>query len=174
MNRFFTAVELADHYRLPQHIQDQLFGEVLPVEKDDQGEPLFLEAHVDAWLSARYSVSPWRSGCAVHGLPTNSISADTDQSAFVTVAEAQRRYLAGKRSLRWWYRRIELNMIAHHRVGDSLLLRIGDIEKFIAESRTGEAPNEPAPPRPVVPPSVKRKCCTKPQENDERFRFFPR
>lgn len=58
MNRFFTSVELADEYRLPIHIQNQLLSEVLPVDTTDQGEPLFLEAHVDAWLTARYSVSP--------------------------------------------------------------------------------------------------------------------
>ena len=174
MNRFFTAAELADEYRLPMHIQNQLLSEVLPVETTDQGKPLYLEAHVDAWLSARYSVSPWRSGCAVHGLPTNSISADTDQSVFVTVAEAQQRYLGGKKSLRWWYRRIELNMVVHHRVGDSLLLRTDDIEKFIADSRTGESPPEPAPPIPVGPSAVNRKRRTKPEENDGRFRFFPR
>lgn len=174
MNRFFTAAELAEEYRLPMHIQNQLLSEVLPVETTDQGKPLYLEAHVDAWLSARYSVSPWRSGCAVHGLPTNSTGDGTAPSAFVTVAEPQRRYLAGKRSLRWWYRRIELNMIAHHRIGDSLLLRIGDIEKFIAESRMGESPPEPAPAIPVGPSAVNRKRRSEPGKNDGRFRFFPR
>lgn len=179
MNRFFTKLELIDAYRPPQHIQHDLFGEVVPVENDDQGEPLFLEGHVDSWLSARYSVPPWRSGCAVHGLPSNSTSnaEQGEETAYITVGEAQRRYLAGKRSIRWWYRRIELKMIAHHRVGDSILLRIDDIEKFVADSRTGgepEATPEPAPPSPVVPPSVKRKCRSEPGENDGRFRFFPR
>jgi|ERR1019366_3787261 hypothetical protein len=53
MNRFFTAPELADAYRLPKHVHDQLLSELAPVEKDDHGGPLFLEAHVDAWLTAR-------------------------------------------------------------------------------------------------------------------------
>lgn len=173
MNRFFTAVELADHYRLSQHIQDQLFGEVVPVEKSDQDEPLFLEAHVDAWLTARFAVLPWRSGCAVIS-PDNTAPNTEDNPAYITVAEAQRRYLAGKKSIRWWYRRIELKMIAHHRIGDSLLLRTDDIEKFIADSRTGESPPEPAPPIPVGPSAVNRKRRTKAEENDGRFRFFPR
>ena len=51
MNRFFTRTELADAYRLPQHVQDQLLAEVAAVEKDGQGEPLFLEAHVDGWVA---------------------------------------------------------------------------------------------------------------------------
>jgi len=179
MNRFLTAAELAAAYRLPQHIQDQLFGEVFPVEKSDQGEPLFLEAHVDAWLNARFAIAPWRSGYAVQGMLSRSTinTEQGEETAYITVAEAQRRYLAGKKSIRWWYRRIELKMIVHHRVGDSLLLRISDIEKFIAESRIGdepETPTEPAPPIPVVPPSVKRKCRSELGENDGRFRFFPR
>lgn len=180
MNRFFTAIELADEYRLPMHIQNQLLGEVFPVEKCDQGEPLYLEAHVDAWLTARYSIPPWRSGCAVHFGPSNSTRKDTEQSeetAYITVAEAQRRFLGGKKSLRWWYRRIELKVVPHHRIGDSILLRIDDIEKFIAESRTGDEPEsleEPAPPIPAVPQTARRKRRTEPGESDGRFRFFPR
>ena len=176
MNRFFTAAELADAYRLPMHIQDQLFSEVSPVEKSDQGEALFLEAHVDAWLSARYSVSLWRSGCTAIS-PEKTAPNSEDSPAFVTVGEAQRQFLGGKKSLRWWYRRIETRVIAHHRVGDSLLLRTDDIEKFITESRTGEepeSPQEPAPPIPAVQQSVKRKRRTEPGESDGRFRFFPR
>jgi hypothetical protein len=49
MNRFFTRPEVIEAYRLPQHIHDQFFVEVDPVEKLHQGEALFLEAHVDAW-----------------------------------------------------------------------------------------------------------------------------
>lgn len=55
MNRFFTRSELATEYRHPQHVLEQLLVEIAPVEKNNQGEPLFLEAHVDAWLTARYS-----------------------------------------------------------------------------------------------------------------------
>ena len=36
MNRFFTRHELADAYRLPQHVQEQLLAEVAAVEKDDR------------------------------------------------------------------------------------------------------------------------------------------
>jgi excisionase family DNA binding protein len=65
MNRFFTASELADAYRLPKHIHDQLLAEVATVEKDEQGEPLFLEAHVDAWLNGRYAVVPTMSNAII-------------------------------------------------------------------------------------------------------------
>ena len=61
MNRFFTRTELVEAYLIPQHIHDQLFGEVVPVEKNVQGEPLFLEAHVDSWLADRYTTLPGRS-----------------------------------------------------------------------------------------------------------------
>ena len=137
MNRFFTCTDLIAEYRLPQHVHNQLFAEVLPVEKTDQGETLYLEAHVDAWLTARYAVAPWRSGCGIASTASHIKSVD-DENAFVTVTEAQRRYLAGERSKRWWYRMAETGKIAHHRVGDSILFRTEDIEKFIAESRKGE------------------------------------
>ena len=176
MNRFFTKSDLIAEYRLPRHVHDQLFAEVVPVEKTDQGEPLFLEAQVDAWLDARYTVAPWRSGC---GIPTTEphVKKVEDENAFVTVTEAQRRYLAGERSKRWWYRMAETGKIAHHRVGDSILFRTDDIEKFIADSRNGE-PDEspkpdPVPAIPVVPPPVKRQPRKKSGE-EVGFRFFPR
>jgi excisionase family DNA binding protein len=54
MNRFFSRQQLFDAYRLPKHVLEHLLIQVAPVEKDDRGEALFLEAHVDAWLTARY------------------------------------------------------------------------------------------------------------------------
>ncbi len=60
MNRFFTAAELADVYRLPKHVQEQLLSKVAAVETNDLGEPLFLEAHVDAWLADQYAAVPGR------------------------------------------------------------------------------------------------------------------
>ena len=60
MNRLFTQGELATEYRLPKHVHGQLLAEIAPVEKEDQGEPLFLEAHVDAWLNDRYAAVPGR------------------------------------------------------------------------------------------------------------------
>jgi len=60
MNRFFSHPELADTYRLPKHIHEQLLAEVAPVEKNDQDEPLFLEAHIDAWLADQYAAVPGR------------------------------------------------------------------------------------------------------------------
>lgn len=176
MNRFFTCTDLIAEYRLPQHVHNQLFAEVLPVEKTDQGETLYLEAHVDAWLTARYAVAPWRSGCGIASTASHIKSVD-DENAFVTVTEAQRRYLAGERSKRWWYRMAETGKIARHRVGDSILFRTEDIEKFIAESRKGEHAESPkaesASAIPVVPPSVKSRPRTKPGD-EVGFRFFPR
>jgi excisionase family DNA binding protein len=60
MNRFFTRPELADAYRLPRHVEERLFAEIAPVEKNGQDESLFLEAHVDAWLNDQYAAVPRR------------------------------------------------------------------------------------------------------------------
>lgn len=106
-------------YRLPQHVHNQLFVEVVPVEKTDQGEPLYLEVHVDAWLTARYAVAPWRSGCGF-ATTVSHIKTAGEENAFVTVAEAQHRFLSGERSIRWWYRMAKIGKIVHHRVGESI------------------------------------------------------
>jgi len=103
------------------------------------------------------------------------------QPEYVTVAEAQRRFLAGMRSRRWWYRLVETGKIAHHRVGDSILIRTKDIEDFIAKSRKEDRPDErhiepaspPAIPMPFPPP-VQPQPRSKPKEDPSRFRFFPR
>jgi excisionase family DNA binding protein len=60
MNRFFTRSELATEYRHPLHVLEQLLAEIAPVEKNNQGEPLFLDAHVDAWLNDQYAAIPGR------------------------------------------------------------------------------------------------------------------
>lgn len=39
MNRFFTRQELAEAYRLPNHLHNQLLAEVAAAEEDDRGEP---------------------------------------------------------------------------------------------------------------------------------------
>lgn len=62
MNRFFTHSELVEAYGHPKHVLEQLLTEVVPVERNDQGEPLFLEAHVDAWLNRPAAVPGRRAG----------------------------------------------------------------------------------------------------------------
>jgi hypothetical protein len=179
VNRFFTAPELADAYRLPKHVHEQLLAEVAPVEKDDQGEPLFLEAHVDAWLTARYAVKPWRAP-SPEKTPGNRRSKAKDaegQDAFLTVAEAQRRFLSGKMSCRWWYRMATTGQIVHHRVGDKILFQIEDIEKFIAESRRAEEVEDAEVEAPVplpVPTAPKSSTRKKPGDPVGGFQFFPR
>lgn len=48
MNRLFTALEPANAYRLPKHVEDQHLAEVALVEK---GEKLILDAHVNALVA---------------------------------------------------------------------------------------------------------------------------
>lgn len=179
MNRFFTRTELAEAYHHPKHVLEQLLAEVAPVEKNDGGEPLYLEAHVDAWLTARYTVTPWRSppSEAAPRMSQPAAKKSEEPEDFVTVAEAQRRFLDGKMSRKWWYRMAQTGQIAHHRVGETILFRTEDIEKFIAESRRTEVAEtvgaEPAsaPPIPSSPRSAARK---KPNEPVGGYKFFPR
>jgi hypothetical protein len=54
MNRLFTKQQAVAEYRLPVHLQAELFRAVQPVEKDGQAEPLYLEAQLDRWLADRF------------------------------------------------------------------------------------------------------------------------
>lgn len=40
MNRIFTRLEAITEYRLPAHVADALVSAVIPVEKNEKGEPL--------------------------------------------------------------------------------------------------------------------------------------
>jgi hypothetical protein len=179
MNRFFTHGELATEYRLPQHIHEQLLADIATVEKNDQGEPLFLEAHVDAWLAARSTVTPWRApmteAVKKDRPSTTPTKANEDQESFVTVAEAQRRFLDGKMSRKWWYRLAQTGQIAHYRVGDKILFRTEDIEQFVAESRRAEhVDGAGAEPAPFLPNPPQRPATKRPGDPVGGFKFFPR
>ncbi|MFO0847976.1 MAG: helix-turn-helix domain-containing protein [Gemmataceae bacterium] len=76
---------------------------------------------------------------------------------YISVAEAQRRYLNGGMSRKWWYRIASAGKIAHHKVGDSILLRTDAIEALIAASRQERKPDDvkpsPVTPEPAVVPT---------------------
>jgi excisionase family DNA binding protein len=55
MNRFFTKQQVVIEYHLPPRLHAELFRGVQPVEQDDHGEPLYLEEHLDRWLTDRFS-----------------------------------------------------------------------------------------------------------------------
>lgn len=180
MNRFFTATNLADAYCLPKHVNEQLLAEVAAVEEDDQGEPLFLESHVDAWLTVRYAVTPWRAPTATDVTqphPKRTTKKAEDQGGFVSVAEAQRRFLNGQMSRKWWYRMAQTGQIAHHRVGETVLFRTEDIERFIAESRRSgrvEVPEVESASSQPVPLTTHRPAKKRPRDPIGGFKFFPR
>jgi hypothetical protein len=82
MNRFFTAPELADAYRLPKHVHDQLLSELAPVEKDDQGKP-------DVWAKnwpARFPTA--RPGRRI-GIVSDSATKPTNRKRTVDVNRCQ-------------------------------------------------------------------------------------
>jgi len=55
MNRLFTHQRAVAEYHLTPRLDAELFRAVQPVEQDEHGEPLYLEDHVDRWLSDRFS-----------------------------------------------------------------------------------------------------------------------
>lgn len=177
MNCFFTRPDLIAEYRLPQHIHHRLFAEVAAVEINDQGDLLYLEAHVDSWLAYHYGTTPQAPVAARPG--TNSAIAGQvgqNEESYVTVAEAQRRYLSGEMSNRWWYRMVQSERIAHQRIGGAILLRTDDIERFTAESRQAVTTNSPTESDGsslmTAGASVNRKSRRRTDQEIRGFRFF--
>jgi len=169
--------EPLSHPNLHDHIPHRLFAEVAAVEINDQGDPLYLEAHVDSWLACHYGTTPQAPVAACPG--TNAATTEKGrphEECYVTVAEAHRRYLSGKMSSRWWYRMVQSGRIAHQRIGGAILLRTDDIERFIAESRQAVTTNSPAESDGsslmTAGASVNRKSRRRTDQEIRGFRFF--
>lgn len=176
LNRLLTFDDLVARYGGPRPLWEKL-RPGLPVFTVHDGVAFYLESQVDAHLKAvaegvrlSSSVTPARlEAGAVRG---------SRESEYLTVAEAQRRYLAGAKSPRWWYRMVETGRIAHHRVGGSTFLRPADILKFIENSRTEDRHDDPASDPPSPAPPVPAPSPPRPRRNrgedHSRFQFFPR
>jgi len=175
LNRLLTFEDVVAKYGGPPSVWEKL-RPGLPVFCKHDGVPIYLESVVDDFLKA-----------VADGLQTNpprvvpelgsSAPCDEEEPEYLSVAEAQRRYLNGEMSRKWWYRIVQTGKIAHHRVGGSVLLRTDDIEEFIARSRQEKKPDDvgPAPvaPEPVtIPTEVQPR--KKQQADPSFFRIFPR
>lgn len=177
LNRLLSFEDIVANYGGPLSVWEKL-RPGLPVFCTHDGEPIYLESVVDAFLMALADGLQTNGPRSVPEFGSSGSSSEAPPE-YVSVADAQRRYLGGTKSVRWWYRRVELLQIAHHRVGESIVLRTEDIERFIAESRKeqqaaqcDDVPSE-APLLPVVP-TAKNQPRRKPEEDPSRFRFFPR
>lgn len=79
------------------------------------------------------------------------MSTTTDE--FIRVPEAKKRYLSGTMSVRWWYRQIEGGRLPHFRAGSAVVLRVADVEAFVAElyrEKAKPADDDSPPPVPVA------------------------
>jgi hypothetical protein len=70
----------------------------------------------------------------------------------IRVSDAKRGYLGGAMSLRWWYKQIESGKLPHFRAGAAVLLRVSDVEAFIAALYHDHSAPEPEPEPPAPPP----------------------
>ncbi|HEX4144549.1 MAG TPA: helix-turn-helix domain-containing protein [Pirellulales bacterium] len=178
LNRLFAFDDLVAKYGGPRSLWEKLQPS-LPVFCTIDGSRLYLETEIDEFLkTARDRLQLNSIGNTTPSL--GSVVPEEGKPEFVSVAEAQRRYLGGMRSRRWWYRMAETGKIAHHRVGESILFRAEDIENFIAKSRNERADTRdvqplPAPSIPVPAPTpVRPPLRRKPDDTASSFRFFPR
>lgn len=179
LNRLFSFDDLVGNYGGPRPLWEKLRPH-LPVFCTQDGVPVYLESEVDDFLKVvrdGIQVNSPRRAVPEFGLPVEQSNGEPE---FVTVAQAQRRFLAGMRSRRWWYRMVETGKIAHHRVGDSIMFRTKDIEEFISKSRKEQPEqgnSDPAPLHPIptpIPTPLQTRPRNKPEEDPSRFRFFPR
>lgn len=173
LNRLLTFEDIVASYGGPAAVWEKLRPH-LPVFCTHDGVPVYLESEVDELLralAAGLQVDKPRRTAPEFGSPRPAAEPE-----YISVAEAQRRYLNGEMSRKWWYRIVQAGKIAHHRVGDSILLRTDDIEAFIAASRQERKPDDvgpvPVKSEPVITAQVHPR--KKPQAEPSFFRFFPR
>ncbi len=175
LNRLLTFDDIPSKYGGPMAVWERLRPH-LPVFCTHDGEPIYLESVVDEFLKA-LADGLQTDGSRVVPEPGTPTSHAADEPEYISVAEAQRRYLNGEMSRKWWYRIVQTGKIAHHRVGDSILLRTDDIEAFITASRHEKNADvvEAAPihSEPVVIPAQVQPR-KKPQVDPSFFRIFPR
>jgi hypothetical protein len=96
------------------------------------------------------------SGRDVRAAQGEEVASPAEGEPFIRVSEAKRRYLGGVVSLRWWYRQIEEGRLPHFRAGTAVILRIADVEAFVAEMYRDKQPPQPDPPQPVPAAPARR------------------
>lgn len=85
-------------------------------------------------------------------MSTSSVLEASVDPDVIRVSTAKKRYLGGVMSLRWWYKQIETGRLPHFRAGSAVLLRVADVEAFVAEQYRDRVSPEPEPPPP--PPAA--------------------
>ena len=80
---------------------------------------------------------------------------------FLRVSAVKKNYLSGTMSLRWWYRQIEEGNLPHFRAGGSVLIKVADVEKFVAELYRDKPPEPPDEPVVVAPVPARSGCSRK-------------
>ena len=125
MNRFFTKQQAVAEYHMPDRLQVELFRAVQPVEQDEHGEPLYLEAHLDRWLAKRFGAGQ------VSASSNEPFMTTRETAAFLrcSYCEARERMLDGR--------------IRTIRDGRWLRTRREWIEAYIAEKTIKAANDEP-------------------------------
>lgn len=130
MNKFFTKHQVVAEYRLPDHLQVELFRAVKPVEQDGLGEPLYLEGQLDCWLAARFGAGP----------TAPAQGAASSQEPFMTIREAAAFLLCSYCEAR---ERMLDGRIRAIRDGRWLRTRRQWIEEYVAEKTIKAANSEP-------------------------------
>lgn len=165
INRLLSFEDIVTHYGGPASLWAAIRPH-LPVWRLYNGEPVYLESQVDEFLRAFHQ----RLTLDSQPLPQ---SQEQPASEYLTVLEVKKRFLGGKMSKEWWYGQIKKAALPHQRAGDSILLRVKDVEEFVTKMRVKDetrpvpqSAKEATPPTPSPPPRRK-----KPQDTSG-FRFF--
>ncbi|MCE9561227.1 MAG: hypothetical protein K8U57_04155 [Planctomycetes bacterium] len=140
LNRLLSFEDIVEKYGGPPKVWESL-RPYLPVWQNHEGQPIYLESQVDDFLRALQH--RWSVPTATTAVATVAEQPVTEE--FLTIAEAQERFLGGKRSRGWWYKKAKSGKLIAHDAGGSILLKTTDIVRFIDAMQHEHEPEELPP-----------------------------
>lgn len=166
INRLLSFEDIVSKYGGPRSLWEAMRPH-LPVWRLHNGEAVYLESQVDDFLRA------YHQRLTLDSLLSFQPQEQPQTTDYLSVLEVKKRFLGGQMSKEWWYGQIKRAALPHHRAGDSILLRVKDVEEFVAKMRVEEG-KRPAPQSPphaqAAPPSSSPR--RKKSQDGSGFRFF--
>jgi len=174
LNRLFSFEDIVEKYGGTPKFWESL-RPYMPVWQHHEGKPIYLESQVDDFLRALQH--RWAVPTATTAVAT--VAEQPVAEEFLTISEAQKRFLGGKRSMGWWYKKARSGKLVAHNAGGSILLKTTDIVHFIDTMQHEHEP-EQLPPQtrpeevtasqPAPPPKPSKRRGSGDQRSG--FRFF--
>lgn len=166
INNLLSFEDIVSKYGGPRSLWEAMRPH-LPVWRLHNGEAIYLESQVDDFLRA------YHQRLTLDSLPISQPQEQPQTTDYLSVLEVKKRFLGGKMSKEWWYGQIKRAALPHQRASDLILLRVKDVEEFVAKMRVeeGKRPAPLSPPLEQAAPSSPSPRRKKSQDGSG-FRFF--